>query len=246
MENESQILLKRDGNIALYSQLVDIISDQIETGIIKPGQAILSERELGKKYGMSRMTVRRAIDRLVTLGQLTRVSGKGTFVSEPKFNFAALSLAGLRDQALKMGMEPGSHIIDIEKVVASGSISENLKIQLDELVFKIERVFFTDDIPISIQRSYIPCDYIPNLMNINLKNESLYGILRTNHGIELHHASEKLESTLASSRESLILGIPVGSPMILLRIILVDDKDRPIEYVKVVFRGDKVQLNLMI
>ena len=246
METHQNNTVNRESNNALYSQLEDIIHEQIETGQLKPGQAISSERELSRIYGLSRMTVRRALDRLVSAGFLTRVSGKGTYVSEPKMSFSALSLEGLREQAYKMGRNFESNIITFEKVIASGSVLKNLDIVEETPVYKIERVFFADDIPVSMHRSFIPCDLAPDLTDKDLQNESLYSTLHSKYQLEFDHATEMLETTLAKPSESLILGIPTGSPMLLLRITMFNEENRPVEYVKVLFRGDKVQLTLVV
>lgn len=246
MDKSGNKTVSRESNTSLYSQLEEIIRDQIESGKIVPGQAIPSERELSKIHGLSRMTVRHALDRLVSAGLLTRVSGKGTYVSEPKINFSALTLEGLREQAFQMGSNFSSTLINIEKILANGSIVHHLKIPHDTPIYKIERLFHTDDVPVSMHKSFIPCDLAPDLMDHDLSNESLYTILRKKYQLNLNRATETMETTLASPSEMLLLDVPSGSPMILLRITVFDQTNRPIEYVKVLFRGDKVQLSLVI
>lgn len=245
-DHEVNQTVSRVSNTTLYSQLEEIIQNQIESGIIKPGQAIPSERELSRIYSMSRMTVRRALDRLVMAGLLTRVSGKGTYVSEPKMNFQALTLEGLRQQVFQMGKDFDSKIINFEKILATDSVIDHLKIEQDTPLFKIERLFFAAEVPVSVHKSYIPCHFAPNLMDYDLTNESLYKILNNQFDLYLHHASETLETTLALPSESLIFDVQLGSPMILLRITMFDQFDNPVEYVKVLFRGDKVQLSLVV
>lgn len=236
--------LQRNGSQALFSQLEEVIRDAIESGKWPPGQVIPSERELSRIYRLSRMTVRRSLDRLVVDGLLYRVDGKGTYVSEPKVSFQALSLVGLREQELQMGQLPSAQLLGIEKVLAPDNIGEILQIKENEPVFLIERVRFGNDIPIALHRSYIPCSLCPTLLDEDLVNNSLYALLKSNYGIHIQRATETLESALATARESLLLNVSPGSPMLLLRITVYDKSDRPVEYVKVVFRGDKVQLRV--
>ncbi len=238
--------LNREGSQALFSQLEEIIREEIESGRWSPGQAIPSERELSRMNGLNRMTVRRALDRLVSAGLLYRVDGKGTFVSEPKVSFRALSLAGLREQALQMGHSASSKLLSIEKVFSPDKVAQVLNIHSDSPTFLIERVVYADEVPLALNRSYIPCDLCPTLLEDDLVNQSLYAVLRSKYSIHITRAVETLESALATNREGLFLAVKPGDPMLLLRITVFDAKDRPVEYVKVVFRGDRVQLSLNV
>ncbi len=234
----------RDSSQSLFSQLEEILREGIEDGIWEPGEPIPSERELSRVYEMSRMTVRKAIDRLVTAGFLYRVDGKGTFVAQPKVSYRALTLAGLREQTLKLGYSPSTKLLGIERVLPSETVARNLKITTDKPVFLIERVVYANDIPLALHRSFIPESICPTLAKYDLNNLSLYSVLKENFSIVIQKASEMLETTLASVRESLLLGVEPGSPMFLLRITTFDNKTKPVEYVKVIFRGDRVQLSL--
>ena len=238
--------IKRDSSQALFSQLEEIIRDGIENGIWSPGEAIPSERELSNIYNLSRMTVRRALDRLVSNGLLFRVDGKGTFVSEPKVSYQALSLAGLRKQTIGIGQAPSAKLLGVEKILAPANIAVVLKISPDSPMFLIERVSFANEIPFALHRSYIPEEICPQLETANLTNNSLYELLREKHNIVISRATETLESTLATDREGIFLNVPAGSPMFLLRITTFDADDDPIEFAKVIFRGDRVQLSLNI
>lgn len=247
MNGDSKILdrkILRDSSQSLFSQLEEILRDGIEDGTWQPGESIPSERELSRIYGLSRMTVRKAIDRLVSTGLIFRVDGKGTFVSEPKVSFQALSLAGLREQTLKLGYSPSTKLLDIERVLASDKVAAFLKIAPNTPVFLIERIVFANNVPLALHRSYIPEHLCPSLPDHDLSNSSLYAILKDAFGVTIHHMSEMLETTLASVRESLLLGVEPGSPMFLLRITTYNPSQNPIEYVKVIFRGDRVQLSL--
>jgi GntR family transcriptional regulator len=236
--------LNRESSQTLTSQIEEIIRDGIDNGVWLPGSSIPSERELSSMYGLSRMTVRHAIDRLVISGLLYRANGKGTYVNEPKVKFKALSLVGLREQTLDIGYSPSSKLLGIERILAKQKIAAVLKVEKDTPLFLIDRVVYGNNIPFSLLRSYIPVHNCPNLDQTDLSNQSLYTILRENYGIIIQRATETLETTLSTDRESLLLNIEPGSPMFLLRITMFDVKDQPIEYVKVIFRGDRVQLQL--
>lgn len=236
--------IQRDSSQALFSQLEELLREGIEDGTWLPGEPIPSERELSKIHELSRMTVRRAIDRLVATGLLYRVDGKGTFVNEPKVSFQALTLAGLREQTLKLGFSPSTKLLGIDRGLASEKVAEVLNIKADTPVFLIERLVYANNVPLALLRSHIPVALCPTLSQQDLSNISLYALLKQEYGISIQKASETLETTLASTRESLLMGVAPGSPMFLLRITTYDPQARPIEHVKVILRGDRVQLSL--
>jgi GntR family transcriptional regulator len=236
--------LNRESSQTLFSQIEEIIRDGIENGVWLPNTPIPSERELGSIYGLSRMTVRRAIDQLVTDGSLYRANGKGTFVSEAKVKFKALSLAGLREQTIEMGYSPSARLLGVERILATKNNANILQVDEDEPLFFLERIVYGNNIPLGLLRSYIPVRRCKDLDKTDLANSSLYSILRNNYGIHIKRASETLETSLATPRESLLLNVSNGSPMFLLRIIMFDPNEQPIEYVKVIFRGDRIQLSL--
>lgn len=246
MEGLIQKRIERDSSQALYSQLEEILRLGIEQGVWEVGQAIPSERQLSSMYELSRMTVRKAVNRLVAAGLLYRVDGKGTFVAEPKVQFKALSLDGLRQQAINLGQSPSAQLLTMQKVLLPPKIAEVLKREIESPAFIIERLISGDETPLAIHKSYIPVELCPTLPDHDLATESLYKILREEYGIKISQASETLESALATNQESALLGVEVGSPMLLLRILTLDEGDLPIEYVKVVFRGDKVELTLQV
>ena len=236
--------LNRESSQTLSSQIEEIIRDGIDNGIWLPGCPIPSERELSSLYGLSRMTARHAIDRLVISGLLYRVNGKGTYVSEPKVKFQALSLVGLREQTINIGYSPSATLLGIERILANRKIAASLNVEVDTPLFLIDRVVYGNNIPLSLHRSYIPIVNCPDLDQADLSNQSLYTILREKYNIVIHRATETLETALSTDRESLLLSVEPGSPMLLLRITMFDAKEQPIEYVKVIFRGDRVQLSL--
>ena len=121
-------MLERSNPKPLYAQLEEIIREKIDRDEWKPHNAIPSENELSKIYGLSRMTARSVITQLAKEGLLYRVQGKGTFVSEPKITTKSPSYAGIREQLEQMGYEIETKVLDISKVIASKKIARKLEI----------------------------------------------------------------------------------------------------------------------
>jgi GntR family transcriptional regulator len=226
----------------LYSRFEELVRERIEAGDWSPGSAIPSERDLSTEFGLSRATTRKALDRLVAEGILRKEPRRGTFVAEPKTVFEALTLRGFSAQALEAGASPASRLLRFERMVPPAPVAARLQIPGTQLVYLIERLRTVDDVVVALHQSYVPMNLAPNLQQHELEHRSLYEVLATRHRIGIGHAQETLESSLATEYEALVLGVSPGTPMLLLNIRLSTQDGRPLEVVKVTFRGDRVTL----
>lgn len=226
----------------LYSRFEELVREQIDAGEWPRGTLIPSERELSVEFGLSRATTRKALDRLVAEGVLRKEARRGTFVAEPKTVFEALTLRGFSAQALEAGASPASRLIRFDRVVPSAQAAASLDIPTSQLVYLIERLRTVDGTPVALHQSYVPMHLAPELQQEDLESRSLYEVLASRYGLDVDHAQETLESSLATEYEAVVLGVQPGAPMLLLKIRLVATDGRPLEVVKVAFRGDRVTL----
>jgi GntR family transcriptional regulator len=227
----------------LYIQLDEILRDEIESKELKPHDPIPSEKNLVERFGVSRMTVRRALDALVSDGVIYRVQGKGAFVAEPKMDSKALTLIGLSQQLRQLGYETTTQLIKFDIVPATRKIAEALHLNERDEVYEIVRTRSTKDSPIAFDTSYIPVKIVPNLKRSDVAGQSLYQILKDKYDLSPTDGVETLEATAATVEEAALLGTKQGVPLILLRIHMFHNKT-PIEYAKVLFRGDKFRLTI--
>ena len=144
-----------------YSQLREILLDLVETEL-DADQSIPSERELSARFGLSRMTVRQAVDHLVSEGRLYRVQGKGTFVARPKIEMP-LRLTSFTEDMRARGLQPGSRDLDRRTDGASAHLARMLKIAPGDRVHVIERLRTADGIPMAVERSHVPEAVAPGL-----------------------------------------------------------------------------------
>lgn len=226
----------------LYSRFEELVRERIESGDWSSGTLIPSERELSAEFGLSRATTRKALDRLVSEGILRKEPRRGTFVAEPKTVFEALTLRGFSVQALEAGASPASRLLRLERIVPPPAVATRLAIETGQLVFLIERLRTVNGAPVALHQSYVPMNLAPALKHEDLESRSLYEILASDYGVGLGHAQETLESSLATEYEAVVLGVQPGAPMLLLNIRLSSSDGRPLEIVKVTFRGDRVTL----
>ena len=111
-------MLNQDNIVPLYEQLMNILEHDIRTGKYSPGDRIMTESELSKKYGISLITVRKAIGLLTEKGLLIKKQGKGTFVAKPKYSRNIRRLSGFTQMCEQMGVVPGGRMLDNRLIAA--------------------------------------------------------------------------------------------------------------------------------
>jgi len=225
-----------------YYQLASILRQKIEDGEWQPRSPIPSERQLESLYHLSRTTIREAIDNLVQQGFLYREHGRGTFVSPQKLQKGWMELTSFSEDLVKRGIQPGQIIRSLERVVPSPRILQRLELAPGSSVCRIERVRLGDGTPIGLQTSYLALR--PD-QHITLKDMeasgSLYRILSEKFNIYPSEADETLEVTLATPEEARLLEIAPNAPLLMSERVLFSQERRPVEYVKILYRGDRYQ-----
>ncbi|GAA0404324.1 GntR family transcriptional regulator [Microbispora corallina] len=205
-----------DSPVPKYFQLREILLDLIENNELPIGAAIPSERELSQRFDLSRMTVRQAVDHLVSEGRLHRVPGKGTFVARPKIELA-LQLTSFTDDMRARGMEPGSRDLDRRVVRASAHLARQLGIPPGDAVHFIERLRTADGEPLSIERAHIPVVLAPDLDAYDLTGRSLYALLESRYGLVLDAGELTIDGGVADPGDADLLKLPRGGAVLLLQ-----------------------------
>jgi GntR family transcriptional regulator len=158
-----------------YFQLREILLDLIEDDELPVDAPIPSERELCQRFGLSRMTVRQAVDHLVTEGRLYRVPGKGTFVARPKIEMP-LRLVSFTEDMRARGLEPGARDLDRRTTPANAHLARVFDVPPGTDVHVIERLRTADGEPMAVERSHIPLTVAPGLPDTPLSDASLYDV----------------------------------------------------------------------
>jgi GntR family transcriptional regulator len=203
---------------------------------------IPSERELISTYGVSRITVRRAIDELVNEGYLYKIQGKGTYVKGDKGKQDLFSITSCTTDILNLGMNPSRKVLHIDKVPVNSKKQKQLELNQHEDVVVIDRVYYADDEPINHTIAFLPAKYFPNLENHDFQKHSLYDILENEYGVQITRATRTVEAVLAKDVTAELLEVEEGVPIILFRAVtygIVGNKEIPIETFKCHYRSDK-------
>jgi GntR family transcriptional regulator len=230
----------------LHVQLEEIIRENIRQGDWSENLRIPSENELSREYGLSRMTVRSVILRLAQEGLLYRVPGKGTFVSVNKLVSRPLSHMGLRQQLDEQGVESVTRLLESREIEAPIAVANRMGIPEGTPLFYILRERFVKGTPLSLHISYIPKLLCPDMLTAghNFECMQLCDILKEKYGVDQSRMIETLEITQADTTEATQLGVRKNYPLMHLENIIFNSGDVPIEYSSVLFRGDRIKLEI--
>ncbi len=234
--------LDRDSATPLYIQLADVIRDKITGGEWVPDQKIPSENELNQIYGISRMTARQVLARLVDEGLLFRVQGKGTFVSRRKISTRSPSYQGIREQLEQQGYATTTEVLSSTVVDADARVAAALSVAEGTPVNSIRRLRRVEGNPISLHESFVPRALAPEMLERDLAHEQLCTVLDRDFGLRMSSISESLETTTASAAVAKLFGTRSGTPLLLLEQRIAAPDGTPFEFSRISFRGDMIRL----
>lgn len=207
----------------------------------RPGDAIPSERTLSAELGVSRPTLRAAVDELVATGQLVREHGRGMFVAPAKIT---QELAP-DDAAFVVPRAAGtwsSRLLRLDTIRAGARIGRKLRVSPAAEVVYIARLRLVDGSPMAIEHLHIPAELVPSLTPQELEAGDLYDHLREHHHVHVDQAVQSIEPTVINEAEAAVLDIPVLSPALLIERLTTDTAGRPVEYVHSLYRGDRYRI----
>jgi GntR family transcriptional regulator len=231
-------MINKNSPIPIYHQLEESLKQQIESGILKEEEAIPSEREFADKFQISRMTVRQAINNLVSEGYLNRQKGRGTFVNKKKVEQELQGMTSFTEDMVSRGMTPSSKLLSFEILPADKKTAGDLLLAENDQVYKIKRIRLADGAPMALETAYIPVKHVPGLTEEN-SNQSLYRYIEENLMLSISEAKQEIEASIANIQEAEDLGIAEGAPILcMIRTSYLLD-GTPFELVKSSFRADR-------
>jgi len=216
-------------------RVLDMIED------LKVGDAIPSERQLTVDLGVSRLTVRAALDDLVREGYLVRRRGSGTFVGEPKIA-QELTMSSFTEDMRRRGMSPASKTLDLRIIPAGAWLGRVLHVSPSEGVVVVKRLRLADRETMAIETLHVRESLVPGLSAQDLEEGSFYELLRERYGIEIVGGIQTIEPTVTNEEESGALGVPLHSPAFLFERVTRSGQDEIVEFVRSTYRGDRYRL----
>ncbi|WP_119071097.1 GntR family transcriptional regulator [Aggregatilinea lenta] len=237
------LALDRDSSKPLYLQIYEELCDFLSNSDLKPGDRFPAELELVDKYDVARITVRRAIAEMVQEGRLVRKAGKGTFVAAPKIERQLVNVSSFSKRMEALGLQASSQVLVTKVVVATPRLSRELGVEQDSAVLALVRLRFSNQTPVAIENSYVSLLTCPDLDQVDFNTSSLYQVLDERYGLYPVKSEKTLELTTANAWEAKYLNVPQGSPLFLVR-AQVHGEEKPIEYVKILLRGDRFRFRI--
>jgi GntR family transcriptional regulator len=225
----------------LYSRVESVLAAEIADGSLKPGDQLPTEDSLIAQFEVSRITVRRAIQNLVSRGLVEIQRGRGTFVSAPKITQELTELTGFVEDMQTLGRKATARLVGKKMVVADETVARELALTRGERVVRIHRVRLADGVPISFDETYLPLEIGKKILANNLKTEPIFSLLERKYNIPLVEAEYKLEAVAATPDVSAALRVPKGSPIFLIERTSYSTAGRPVDYERLYYRGDLIR-----
>lgn len=227
MTKQPNITLDRSSPVPLYFQVAEQLERAIVDGVLAPGDRISNEVSLAGELGLSRPTMRQAIQVLVDKGMLVRKRGVGTQVVHGKVR-RSVELTSLFDDLDAAGKQPRTEVLGAEIVATTDEIAHELQIRAGEPAWSLERLRFIGPEPLALMHNYLPAETI-DLTTVDLAEHGLYEALRRT-GIHMRVAQQRIGARRAEAREARLLTEKRGAPLLTMRRTAYDDGGRVVEF----------------
>jgi GntR family transcriptional regulator len=207
-----------------------------------PGSSLASERDLADTLGVSRPTVRAAIEELTRSGLLVRHQGRGTFTSP---HVITQELTGSTGTALVVPPAEGawtSRVVTFKTLPAGATRAARFGIGPEDAVRRVVRVRIVEDEPIAIETLELPALLVPRLSAADMESGNFYHLLRERYGIIVAEAVQTMEPAVTNPEQADLLDVPVYAPILRIERTTKDTEGRTVEHTQSVYRGDRYRI----
>lgn len=224
----------------LYARVETSLADDIAAGILPTGSQLPPEDRLIERFGVSRTTVRKAVENLVARGLVEIRRGKGTFVAQPKVTQELTELTGFVEDMQALGRAATAQLLDKEIVPADADVARQLALSSGTLVMRIRRVRFADGVAMSFDETYLPREIGEKIVTHDLDVEPIFTLLEGRYDLPLIEAEYRLEAVSAALDVAAALRVKPGSAVFLIERTSFTEGHRAIDYEKLHYRGDLI------
>ena len=234
-------MLKQDAITPLYVQLMEELETSIRNGVYKPGDKIMTEAEMAKEYGVSLITVRKAVGSLMEKGLVVRKQGKGTFVTKPKYSRNMKKLQSFTEMCEQMGVKPGAQVLENRLIMADKKVADRLGIEPGSNVVYISRLRLADGEPVQVEKSYFPLKYA-FLLEEDLNNGSMFECLKEKAGAKVASSEKMIELCRAPAEEAALMDVKKGDYLLFVKSTAYDENGEPMYAGIQLINGDRFSL----
>jgi len=241
-----KIQLPRSSTVPLYTQIKEALRAKIIDGTYVAHQQLPSESEMIHAFGVSRITVRQAINDLQKEGLLFKVHGKGTFVAMPNVSQELTHLQGFGEAMHRLGHETFSEVFGLKMVKGSGIVCAKLAIDEGAAVTEIRRVRYLNREPVSIDYSWVRHEVGSRLSEKNLREKDLFSLLENALRQPLHSADVEIDATSASAEIATRLKVAAGSPILRIERLTYAEQDKPLVFEYLHYRAETFKYKMKV
>lgn len=238
--------IDRTSYVPYYRQLAELLRQEIETQRARGEMyQLASENELADRHGLSRATVRHALDELAREGWIYTQKGVGSFAPARRIEQDLTALVSTTEDMRQRGWRLVTRVLGLQQIAAPARIAAALDVAPETLVFELRRLRIVDAVPLSLQTTYLPTSLCPTLAQDDLTG-SLYRLLESRYGFRLWTAQETLRARCATDEEAEALVVPPGSAVLYAARTTYAADGQAVEYLEAVWRGDRYDFKVTL
>lgn len=229
----------------LYSRIYSVLLAGIEAGEFPPGSLLPSEQNLIDRYGVSRITAKRALDELASAGYATRERGKGTRVNS---KVRGTTVKGSLSSLIESQHANGHHAVEVivfEYVPAPPAIADALDQAAGDLVQHVVRVWRVDGTPFSCLETHVPAAIGDHWSRADMQGKPMVQLLE-DAGVVIRRSEQSIRATLADERTAPVLDVAPGRPLLEVERVNYDADDRPVEYLRALYPEDRYSFRITL
>lgn len=237
-------MMRRTGGVPLYVQVREKLRSEYSQ--LEPNTAIPTELELMQRFGVSRITLRKAVDDLVVDGLLERHQGRGTFTSVPKLTHELNAITSWTEQLRALGYNPRTANRTCSEIDPPRRVAHALNLSGAEKVVMLRRTRLVGDEPLSLMTNYIPSRLVPDIAKEAESAESLYELLERRYHLVPDRATDTVETRAATADEADTLNVEPWSPILVMTRLSFLKDGSPLELAFAISRGDRYQYRVTL
>ncbi|MBO0913136.1 GntR family transcriptional regulator [Streptomyces laculatispora] len=237
------ITIDRSSPVPLYFQVAQQLQQLIESGTLAPGTRLENEIALADQFGLSRPTMRQAMQHLVDKGLLARKRGVGTQVVNNRVR-RQIELTSLFEDLKRDGRRPRTTLLSMQTVPASAEVAAALKLEPGTDTLALRRLRYADDEPIAVMENHLPTGLL-GLTEDELTGHGLYELLRR-AGISLRTADQTIGARRATAAESRLLDESRGGTLLTMERTVLGDAGRPVEFGSHLYRASRYSFEMTL
>ncbi len=237
------ITIDRGSPVPLYFQFAQQLQELIETGVLPPGTRLSNEIAMADQFGLSRPTMRQAMQHLVDKGLLARKRGVGTQVVTNRIR-RQVELTSLYEDLVRDKRHPRTDVLSIETLQAGAEVAAALRIDAGSDVVSVRRLRYADDQPIALMHNHLPAGLV-ELTEEALSQQGLYPLLRRS-GTDLSTAAQTIGARRATAAEARLLTESRGATLLTMTRTAYDSAGRPVEYGSHLYRASRYSFEMTV